>query len=469
MVQIPIINGIYTDAAGDFRTAYPVNLIPVPKGNGISQGYLRPADGIVPFAAGFGPDRGAINWNGVCYRVMGSKLVSVDQSGVVSVLGDVGTNGSYVTFDYGFDRLGIVSNGLLYYWDGTALSAVTDPDIGVVNDMIWIDGYFMTTDGTSLVVTELNDPMAVNPLKYGSSEADPDPVMALLKLRNEAVALNANTIEFFDNVGGQLFPFQRIEGAQIEKGVAGTHACCIYMEAVAFLGGGFNEAPGVYLGANGSAAKISTREIDTLLLTYTAAQLAEVKLDARNDKAGQFLYVHLPDRTVVFDAAATAELQGEPVWFTLTSAIEGFARYRAVNIVWCYDRWLCGDAVGHGIGYLTDRTGHHFGDVVRWEFGTSIVYNESNGAQFHELELVALTGRIAVGENPIISTSYSVDGMAWSQPRAIRAGTSGNRTKRLVWLGQGAMRNWRIQRFQGTSSAHLSFARLEARLEPLAL
>jgi hypothetical protein len=29
------------------------------------------------------------------------------------------------------------------------------------------------------------------------------------------------------------------------------------------------------------------------------------------------------------------------------------------------------------------------------------------------------------------------------------------------------MRNWRVQRFRGTSDAQLSFVRLEAQLEPL--
>ena len=44
---------------------------------------------------------------------------------------------------------------------------MTDLDLGVVLDFCWVDGYFMTTDGESLIVTELTDPMAVNPLKYG--------------------------------------------------------------------------------------------------------------------------------------------------------------------------------------------------------------------------------------------------------------------------------------------------------------
>jgi hypothetical protein len=467
-MQIPILSGIYTDNGPDLRTSYPVNLVPVPKQSGISAGFLRPGDGIVANGTGPGTDRGGINWRGKCYRVMGTKLVEVASNGAVTVLGDVGgpTNG-LVTFDYSFDQLAIASGGRLYYWNETTLTQVTDPDLGTVLDVVWVDGYFMTTDGEFLIVTELSDPTQVNPLKYGSSEVDPDPVVALLKLRNEIYALNRNTIEVFDNVGGSLFPFQRIDGAQVQKGVVGTFACCVYVEAIAFLGSGRNEAPGIYLGANGNANKISTQEIDEILLQYTEAQLATVKMEARNDKSHQHLYIHLPDRTLVYDAAATQEL-GQQVWFTLTSSTAGFSQYRARDMVYAYDKWLVGDPQSNNVGFLVDNIGTHWGEIVYWEFGTLIVYNESNGAIFNELELVSLTGRVALGSDPIISTSYSVDGMAFSQDRPLRVGTTGNTTKRLAWFQQGHMRNWRIQRFRGTSQAHLSFARLEAQIEPLA-
>lgn len=466
-MQIPILNGTYTDNGPDIRTAYPVNLMPVPVGSGISKGYLRPADGLVANGTGPGTDRGGINWNGVCYRVMGTKLVTVANNGAVTVLGDVGGPvNTLVTMDYSFDRLAVASGGRLYYWNG-ALTQVTDPDLGVVLDVCWVDGYFMTTDGTSLVVTELTDPTQVNPLKYGSSEVDPDPVVALLKLRNEVYALNRNTIEVFDNIGGAFFPFQRIEGAQIQKGVVGTFACCVFVETVAFLGSGRNESPGVYLGANAGAQKISTQEIDDLLLTYTEVQLAQVKLEARNDKAHQHLYIHLPDRTVVYDAAASQALE-QQVWFTLSTSVVGFAQYRARNFVWAYDKWLVGDPQSSNIGYMVQDIGSHWGQIVRWEFGTLIVYNEGKGALFNQLELVSLTGRVALGVDPIITTSYSTDGMAWSQDRPIRVGTTGNTNKRLCWFQQGHMRNWRIQRFRGDSQAHLSFVRLEAQIEPLA-
>lgn len=465
-MQIPVLSGVYTDGSADFRTSYPVNLIPVPKGQGISAGYLRPADGIELLGEGPGIDRGGISWNGTCYRVMGSKLVRISSTGELFEVGDVGTGGQ-VTFDYSFDRLAIASGGLLFYLTAGVLTQVTDPDLGSVLSVVWVDGYFMTTDGEFLVVTELNDPFAVDPLKYGSSEIDPDPVKTLLRLRGEIYAVNRHTIEVFDNVGGDGFPFQRIEGAQIEKGAIGTHCACVFADAVAFLGSGREESPGIYIGGNSQANKISTREIDQILLKYTEAQLATVVLESRADKGHQHLWVHLPDRTLVFDAAGTAAANA-PMWFTLTSGLADFSMYRARNLVWCYDRWICADPSSTKYGQLVDTVSTQYGDKARWEFGTTIVYSEGRGAIFHQLELVCLTGRVALGADPRVSTAYSVDGETWGQEKFVSAGKIGDRAKRLVWFQQGHMRNWRIQRFRGTSDAHISIARLEAQLEPLA-
>lgn len=468
MAAIPILSGIYANGSPDFRTAYPVNMVPVPMATGISEAYLRPADGLVSLGVlGPGVGRGGINWNGALYRVMGPFLVRIDPLGNVTTIGNVGDDGKPVTFDYSFDQMCIASCGNLYYSNGTTLVQNVDPDLGTVVDVVWVDGYFFTTDGEFLVVTELNDPLAVNPLKYASSEADPDAVVALLKVRNEVGVLNRFTIEVFDNVGGVGFPFQRIEGAQIMKGCVGTHACCIYQEAMAFLGGGRNEAPGVYVGVNATAQKVSSREVDEILATFTEAQLATAVLEARNDRGHELLYVHLPDRTLVFDGAASKALGGA-VWFVLTSSLQGLAQYRARWFVYAYDGWQVCDTATAAFGRTTQDVSTHWGDRVRWEFSTPIVYNESKGAIFNALELVALPGAPAFGVSPVVSTDYSLDGVTWSIPHTIGVGTLGQRTKRIEWRRQGSMRNWRIQRFRGDSQAHLPVARLEADLEPLA-
>ena len=464
-MQIPILNGIYTDSASDFRTSYPRNLVPVPKDNGIASGYLRPAEGIVQFGVGTGIDRGGINWNSLCYRVMGDKLILVDYLGNYTELGTI-PGIEQVTMTYSYDKLAIAADNKLYYWQAGVLSQVTDPDLGGVNTVLWVDGYFMTTDGTSLVVTELNDPFSVDPLKYGSSEVDPDPVKCLLKLRNEVYALNRYTIEVFHNIGGSGFPFQRVEGAAMQRGTFGAKTSAVFIENIAFLGSGRKEAPAVWLGSNGTTLKISTREIDQILLEYSESILSAAILETRLTNNQQLLYIHFTDKTLVYDASASADTK-TPVWYILTSSIVGDSAYRAFNFVWCYDKWLCGDRESSSHGYLTNTVATHYGNTIGWEFSTSIVYNNSKGALFNELELVCLTGRTTLGTNPTIWTSYSVDGETWSQEKPRTLGLVGDRLKRITWLQQGHMRNWRCQKFRGNSDALLSIARLEASVEPL--
>ena len=462
-MQVPILSGTYSDNDADYRTSYPRNMIPVPKDTSISKGYLRPADGIVTFAQTTGKDRGGYNWNGEHYRVVGTSLVYISRAGAITSKGTISGTGQ-VTFDKSFDYLSISADGKLYLYNGT-LTQVTDVDLGLVVDHLDIAGYTMTTDGKFLVVTELNDRFAVNPLKYGSSEADPDPVLAILEHRKEVYALNRNTIEVFRNVGGSYFPFQVIGSAQIQRGVIGTHACCVFQEAIAFLGGKLNEPCAVWIGVNGSTTKISTREIDTIIQEFSESQLEKVVLETRVDKSHAFLYIRLPDRTLVYDYNASRQV-GKNVWFTLTSSVIGHEQYRSVNLVWVYDKWFVGDTKENQIGYLDDSISSHYGDVNGWEFQTSILYNKG-GALIHELELVALTGRIELGIDPTIWTSYSVDGMSDSQEIPISAGKLGDRNIKLSWLQQGFMRDTRSQKFRGTSDAHISVSRLEARIEAL--
>lgn len=464
-MQIPILNGIGTDAQRpDFRTAYPRNMVPVPKAQGISQGYLRPAEGVRTLNDTTpGADRGGVVRAGVGYRVMGATLCLVTAAGAASALGDVGGSGP-VAMDYSFDRIGFASGGKLWYSAGATPFPCPDPDLGVVLDAIFIGGYWMTTDGASIVVTELADPLAVNPLRYGSSEVDPDPVHRLHRIRDEAYAVNRNTIEGFRNVGGSGFPFAVIDGAQVQRGSVGRMASCVFEDAIAFVGCGRNEGVGVYLAASGNSIPISTREIELTLEAYSEADLASAHIEPRVARGHRLLYIHMPDKTLVYDAAASAEVE-EPAWHTLTGPGGGASLAR--NFVLHAQTWLAGDPFAARLGAMDDALMTQYGEATDWEFSVPALYNDGNPAIIHELELVALPGRVALGADPVIWASHSSDGALWSQERAVRAGKIGDRTKRIIWLNQGSVNNWRVQRFRGTSDATLAFARLDARVEPL--
>lgn len=463
MTQIPLLSGAYADNAADIRSSYPRNLEPRLMDSGLSKGYLRAASGITLQAMGPGADRGAINWDGICYRVMGANLVSVVGS-VVTVLGVVGGDAP-VSMDFSFDRICIASNANLFYWDGDALAQVTDPDLGPVIDAMWISGYFMTTDGTSLVVTDLNDPFAVNPLKYGSSEVDPDGILGLMKVRGEAYALNRFTIENFQNVGGNGFPFAVNLSGMISKGVVGTWAKDYFLESFAFVGSGHNEALSVYLAGSGQAISISTPEIDKELAALSDEQAAGIEVEAVVIDNEQRLYVHLPDKTLVYNHQATLANQG-PVWHTLASGVMADQQYPARHFSLIDGRWLCGSADGQ-VGYLDNAVETHFGAVAGWRFDTAYVYNASKGGIIKALELVGLPGHAPFGVNPTCFMSTTLDGETWGQERAISMGAAGDRRKRVQWRPGRRFANYIGLRFRGANTAMASWARLEADIEGL--
>lgn len=201
MVALPIQSGVKV-VKGSLVTSHPVNLRQKTVESGISRGQLVTLPGVRTLSTGPGRDRGGIVWNGVQYRVMGGSFVSVSGSGAISVIGSVADDGRPCGFIYGYDRLAVRAAEKLYYYDSAALEEVTDPDLGRVVDLTWLGGYFITTDGRFIVVSELNNATAIDPLKYGEPESDPDPTTGVLALNEELLAFGRHSIQVFRNVGG---------------------------------------------------------------------------------------------------------------------------------------------------------------------------------------------------------------------------------------------------------------------------
>lgn len=392
MTALPLLRSIYANEGADYETAYPTNMEPVAGDNGISKGYLRCAMGAEAWVSGPGVDRGGINWNGTLYRVMGSSFVSVAQDGTVMTIGDVGDDGNPVALDYGFSYLSIASNRNLWLYNGTALQQVTDGDLGPVIDAIWMDGYYVTTDGTSIVVTDLANPFSVNPLKYGSAEADPDPIVGLGRLRGELYAFGTNTIQVYSNQGGNLFPFQASPGATIPIGCVGPYAKVKFAQTYAFVGSGRNDAVGVWLMGQGTGQKLSTRAIDDMLAAEP--NQSGIRLEARVSRDENRLYVHLSDKSLVYCAGATAQNDGDPVWYVCNSGTAMDRPYRLRNAVLAYGKLICGDTESNQLGIISEQL------------------DAGDGTAF---------------------LSWSLDGETFSQEKALTLGKRGNRLLRPMW------------------------------------
>lgn len=483
-MDLPIARGSYTDAGAEWRTSYPRNLVPTLKDIGsMSKMFLRSHEGLTRFDVNApvltGHDRGAIVWQGTCYRVIGTNFVSISATGAVTVLGQVLDDGNPVAMDYGYPNqgIGIVSAKQLWFYTiqtpsgGTnptpSLQQCTDPNVGLPIDMIWMAGYFVLTDTRSIYVTQLANQFKFNTQLFGSSSNQPDPINGLWKFRNELYVGNRFQVPVFDNVGGTGFPFQENEGATIQKGVIGPYAKCLTSQGFAFLGGARDEQPSIWLsGGLGIAQNIATREIQKLIKQYTEAQLASATLEYWAEDEQQFLYLHLPDYTACYDVAGSQAAQ-QPLWFLLDSSMDGTGSWRAWHPVVCYGKFLFGDKYDQRIGFLDQTTAQQYGVNARWQFDTIFAYNESHGFTVNSLELIGTYGRAALGEDDTMSLQYTDDGKVWSAPKFISMGVQGQTKKRAQWRPRHFFRNFRGYRFAGYNAAPISFARLEATGDPM--
>ncbi len=462
MTTLPILSGVVADRGVEFRQSPPLNLEPIAIDNKIGKGQLRIAAGVRQIGLGPGVDRGGIYWNNACHRVMGDKLVKVAADGSVTLIGTVG-GVDHVRLDYSFSHLGIRSNRQLWLYDVTNLARVTDEDLGAVVDYLWIDGYHMTTDGTFVIVTELSDPFAVLPLKYGSAEEDPDPITGLMKVRQEAYVLGRYTIQVLQNVGGNGFPFANVRGAGMQFGCVGPDAKAYYAESFAFVGSGRNEGLGVYVAGQGTAAKISTRLIDDALADVTDE--TAIVLEVRTDRDESRLILRLPDATFAYYGSASAAF-GEPVWCRLGSGDDDL--YRATTPVWAGGKWLVGDTQSAAIGALDETISTHFGAPAAWSFDVGPVYNKGKGGVLYEVELVGLPGRSTISD-PVAFCSTTTDGETWSAEKPCGLGKPGERGKRMRWRLGRKFASFIGLRFRGYDAGMAGFATCEAEIEGLSV
>lgn len=452
-MQVPILSGM-TAKDGTFAASFPVNLEPRTFASGISQGQLVTARGAQLKVAGLpGVDRGGTVWNGMHYRVMGEYLVQVASDWTVSTIGVVGNDFRAVGFDYGFDRLAIRSADKLFYYNGASLTQVTDPDLGAVKDMIWFDGYFVTTDGTYIVVTQLTDPTAVDPIKYGSAEEDPDMITGLLRFREEVYAIGRNSIQVFQNVGGNGFPFQSTPGATIPYGCISASAKCMVGGTFAFVGGARDEPLSVYVETGGTAQRISNREVDDLLNAESSPELIE--LEARVFGEERQLLIHLQDKTLAIALGTSSEGENG-AWFILQSG--RFEPYRLRHAVWCYGQHIVGDMNNPQIGVLSadDR---HFGDRPDWQFDASLLFNDGKAFLVSDIELF---GQFPTEEHAVF-LSMSRDATVYSREVARRM--TGRRDERLRWQAGVRCPTMAALRFRG--QGRYAFSRCEMNGEPL--
>ena len=330
-MNIPIFEGFYESDSLPLAAQTAINLypnIPQTKG-GLSQGGLFRTPGVqLVNNVGSGAGRGfhKAQKTGSLYQVIGSTLWKQDSSALPTAVSGTISGSGYVSMANNGLVVAIIvpgGNGYFYTISTGLLTQITDAIFvdfqtqqGGVTSVVEKDNRFIyTTDIEFFLGSDASviDGKNFDALQFEDAEVDPDPIVRGMEINDVLYMINTETTEVYSNVGGTAFPYIRIKGATIDKGLKSRFGIIEFNKSFIFLGNNIQESPAIWLTGSGTATKLSTTAIDQVIQGYSDAELSAVHAWSYSQDGATFAGFTFPNETFVYDATASA-LSGSPKW-----------------------------------------------------------------------------------------------------------------------------------------------------------
>lgn len=485
-MQLPIATGFYEDASKPIAAQECINLIPqIPQTNALTEAQLKFTPGISLFAtAGAIARRGEWVMDEIAYEVAGTTLYRVNSDGTTTSLGTITGAGQVSMVDNGTQLCIVVpgSTGYIYTVAG-GLVTISDADYTANPSLqvVFKDGYFIHITASKFFISALNDGTAYDALDFAAAEVLPDKITAAHVNRNVLYICGTETIEPFQNIGGEGFPFQRIAGGVVAKGVKGKFSLKDFDNSFLFFGGGHNEQPTIWKFNGGSPFKISTAAIDKIISEHIDSEQDDIYISTYAEEGGFFANAHFKDRVLTYDAAASA-LSGSPKWHERKSKdVNGLpVKWRVAGIMKAYGVTLVTDNQSGRVGKLDQNIYVEYDSSIRRVVSTQPLHALGDPVAFSEMEIMCEAGTASVavsidhmefteddfaewtagdpidwtgpvgpdGSNPFISREFSDDGgYTFSNMTRRSLGLQGQYKRRQVWKREGQANNARVYRF----------------------
>lgn len=456
---LPIANGSYISDSLPISAQECTNWYPnIPQTAALNSETLLGTPGLTlattTGAVGSEVNRGSWTMDGVPYFVNGTTLYRLESDlTTMTDLGAITGSGRVFMADNGTQLCvlvpGTTSMGYIFTTGPDTLTTITDLDFntnGEPQAVVFIDGYFVfTTDSKKFIISALNDGLSYSALDFGSAEADPDDIVAPIVFRNQLFICGSETIEAFQNIGGGDFPFQRT-GLFIAKGVYAALTLIQSNDTFMFIGGGKGESPAIWAFEGNTAVKVSTTAIDSLLQTFTEAEISASFAVSYAQKGAYFVCFALPTVSLVFDT--TSKRWHERKSQVLIETTQLTKRWRVNSLVSAYGKVLVGDSQDGRIGCISSAYKEYEQAVVR-VVSTQPFQNNMDSFSVPEIELTVESG---VGNDdviePLIGLSISKDGgKTFGQERWRKIGKIGEFDRRLIWRRNGRMSRFTVFKF----------------------
>ena len=391
--------------------------------------------------SGLGGDsiRAMYVWDDNLYAVSGASLYKITSTGSSSVVGSVPSTGTVYMADNGA-QLGILVGASMFTFNGTSLAAVTDGDYGGGTSFDVLDGFGVFTQAGSrqYFISALRNLTSYDALDIAQAESTPDDLVRVVADR-ELWFFKTRSTEVWYNAGTD-FPFARVDGGKITKGLAAAKAVARLDNSLAWLG----DDRVVYRANGFTPQRISTHAIEKKL--DDVSDVSDAFAFAYAEEGHSFFVLTVPGQfTVVYDAATQ-------LWHDRESYGYSYWRPSSYAFLPGSHKHLFGDYITGNIYQSSlDVFTENGNPIIRSATSPPIkVANDRVRATMHRFEIdfevgVGLT--TGQGSNPQAMLQWSDDGgKTWSNEHWRTIGPIGNYKKRLVWNRLGQFRHTRTMR-----------------------
>lgn len=322
------------------------------------------AAGIAPFCdLGQGPVKALHIMNNQLYAVAGNALFSIDASSAFANLGTTNV----------IDRVSIDDNGVQicwvdgvtgwYYQAGGSVTQITDPNFYNSNTVTYFDGYFcFVRNGTKeFYLSPLFGVVPFDALVFASKEATSDLLLAIANSHEQLYLFGQERTEVWYDAGNPppTFPFQRSQGAIIQRGLLAPLSVVLEDNTLFFLGD-----DGMFYRLNNFVPeRLSNHAVENAWAQYPT--LTDAKALVYTVFGHKMVTITFPTAraTWVVDLA-TKRWHERESWIG-TSLDDSIGRWRGNCAIACYDRILIGDSESGKVGQLSFEAYTEWGNTMR--------------------------------------------------------------------------------------------------------
>ena len=433
MPRIALPSDAYQAATPRLSNQRLVNLFPEAAPPGAANDFwLRSVPGLRRFATlDEGPVRGAHLLGGRPYFVSGKGLYRVEADGSHQRIPGKLPRGGPVSMTANETQLGIVTNPDGYvYSDAAGLAEIADPDWPGASSCAFMDQYgiFTVPDQGRFFISDLADLTRYDALDIATAEAAPDPLVRVFVEKRQVFLFGRTTTEVWFNGGDATFPFERLPGGIMERGLMSPFAVAKEDNSLFWLG-----EDGVIYRANGyTPERVSQHGVEEAIRGYADKRARAFGYTVAGHK---FIGFRFLEGTWVLDLTTGRWHERETY---------GAETFEAAATVVAYGRTLIGDT-RHGAVYEIDpETCQDDGGVLRRSARFPPIGNGETPRTMagFEVEFDAGVGLTSgQGRDPQAMLRWSDDGgRTWSNERWRAIGAKGRYGQRALWNGLGQYR-----------------------------